>query len=110
MISPFGDILNSQQNDSLFSRYSLNLPGIQKHYAPANGSKIVLDLIVIEGCLLGEEGDEKLRKMITYVNALCDSIITFLNNRPNTLKFFREISYHYTFRDVSVQVLSLKKP
>ncbi len=35
---------------------SLYLPGIQKHDAPANGGKIVFNLIVVKGCLLGKDG------------------------------------------------------
>jgi hypothetical protein len=34
----------------------LNLPGIQKHDAPANGGKIVFNLIVVKGCLLRKDG------------------------------------------------------
>src|SRR3990170_8569744 len=50
------DVLDGQEDDPFLSQHSLNLPGIQKHYAPANGSKIVFDLIVIKGCLLGKDG------------------------------------------------------
>ena len=50
------DVLDGQEDDPLFSRHSLNLPGIQKHDAPANVSKIVVDLIFIKGCLLGKDG------------------------------------------------------
>ena len=34
---------------------SLNLPGIQQHDAPADAGKIVFHLIVIKGCLLGQD-------------------------------------------------------
>jgi len=40
----------------LFSRLSFNLPGIQKHYASADVGKVVFDLIVVKGCLLGKDG------------------------------------------------------
>ena len=41
-----------QEDYPFFAQHSLNLPGIQKYYAPANGGKIVFYLIVIKGCLL----------------------------------------------------------
>ena len=53
---PLGDVLDGQKNDPFFSRPPLNLPGIQKHDALANGGKIVLNFIVVEGCLLGQDG------------------------------------------------------
>ena len=51
-----GDVLDSQKDDPLLSRRAFNLPGIQKHYAPANVSKIVFNLIIIKGCLFGKDG------------------------------------------------------
>jgi len=53
--------------------------------------------------LASEEGDEKLRKM-TVFSSLKPLLSPFLNNRPNTLKFFSEIMSNYTFTDAVVQV------
>jgi hypothetical protein len=36
------------------------LAGIQEHDAPADGGEIVLDLIVVEGGLLGKDGLQQL--------------------------------------------------
>ncbi len=51
-----GNIFDGQENNPFFTQHSLNLPGIQQHYAPANGGKIVFNLIVIKGCFLGKDG------------------------------------------------------
>ena len=54
-----GDILDDQEEDPLFSQHSLNLPGMQKHDALANGGKIVFNFIVVKGCLFGKDGFQK---------------------------------------------------
>jgi hypothetical protein len=48
-----GDVLDGQEDDPLLARGPLDLPGVQEHDAPADGGEIVLDLVVVEGGLLG---------------------------------------------------------
>src|ERR1035437_1026401 len=54
-----GDIIYGQEDYPLFSQHSFNLPGIQKHYAPAYGRKIMFNLIVVKCCFLGKDGFEE---------------------------------------------------
>ena len=58
-----GDILDGQENDPFLSSFSFYLPGIQQHDAVADGGKIVLDLIVVKGGLLGKDGFQQLPQL-----------------------------------------------
>jgi len=55
-LSALGNVLDGKENDPFLSQHSFNLPGIQKHDALANGRKIMFNLIVVKGFLLGKDG------------------------------------------------------
>ena len=72
-----GYILDGKQDDTLFSRRPLDLPGVQKHDTPADVSKIVFNLVVIEGRLLREDGFQQfpqLRNIPLFIAQVVDKL------------------------------------